>query len=470
MFKDLPVDVGVVYEGERIRSKEMFVEFAGPKSFGAELAQTRRMDEIQDGKITIIGPEITEMKEGGRYPFAILVEVAGEKVEKDLEGILERRIHEFINYVQGAMHLNQRDAIWLRVNKESRKKGLTLNHIGKAITRLFKAEYPFIEKVQVTFITDESKVKEFVKKAREIYGERDARVRGIKEEEVDKFYGCVLCQSFSPSHVCVITPERISLCGAISWLDGRAAARINPEGANFEVEKGNLLDPIRGEYEGVNKVVEKRSGGSVKRFFLHSIFSFPHTSCGCFEAIAFYIPEVDGIGVVTRDFNGLTPFGIPFSTMAGQAGGGVQISGFTGIGTEYFRSKKFFQADGGYNRLVWLPKIFKERIKDAIPPTLYDKIATEETAPDLKALKEFLQKVNHPITERWKEKVPAAVPQMAEVVEAKNEAKASERPEVVAPVALPTAMVPAAGGIKIILKNAKIYAEKVIIVRREEKK
>ena len=42
MFEDIPVDVSPMYEGERIRSANMFVELAGPKSIGAELVQVRR--------------------------------------------------------------------------------------------------------------------------------------------------------------------------------------------------------------------------------------------------------------------------------------------------------------------------------------------------------------------------------------------------------------------------------------------
>jgi acetyl-CoA decarbonylase/synthase complex subunit beta len=183
------------------------------------------MDEVEDGKIIIIGPDIKDMKEGTRYqPFGIYLEAAGKGVEEELEGVIERRIHEFCNFIQGFMHLNQRYDIWLRLSKKSFQSGLdSLKQIGKVLHRLFKSEMSFIEKLQVTFITDPNKVAEMYKTALTVYDARDARARGMKDAEVKTFYGCALCQSFAPSHVCVITPQRYSNCGAISWFDARAS-------------------------------------------------------------------------------------------------------------------------------------------------------------------------------------------------------------------------------------------------------
>ena len=93
----------------------------------------------------------------------------------------------------------------------------------------------------------------------------------------------------------------------------------------------------------------------------------PHTSCGCFEGIAFYIPEVDGFGIVLRGFRDVTVNGLAFSTMADSTAGGRQIDGFHGISIEYMRSPLFLHADGGYDRVVWMPAETKERLKDFIP-------------------------------------------------------------------------------------------------------
>ena len=333
MFKDIPVDVGVIYEGERIRRKDMSVELGGPdvkEKF--ELARVKGPEEIEDGKVTIIGPDLKDMEEGKAYPFGILIEVAGAKLDPELEGVIERRIHAFSNYIEGFMHLNQRYDIWLRLSKKSFQKGLnSFEYIGKVLHRLFKSELPIIEKMQVTFITDPERVKELYSEALQVYEARDARARGLKDEEVDKFYGCVLCQSFAPTHVCVITPQRYSNCGAISWFDGKAAASIDPKGPVFTIEKGEQLDAEKGEYSGVNEAVKKKSLGEITRVQLYTAFGYPHTSCGCFESVAFYIPETEGFGIVHRGYNDVTVNGLAFSTLADSTAGGRQVDGFHGL-------------------------------------------------------------------------------------------------------------------------------------------
>jgi len=463
MFEDIPVEVGVIYEGERIRKDDMYVELGGPKQeHKFELVKARGLNEIEDEKITVIGPDIKDMEEGSTHPLGIYVEVAGKDVEVDLEGVIERRIHEYSNYIEGFMHLNQRYDIWIRLNKKSFHKGLnSLSMIGKVLLRLFKSELPFIEKMQVTFITDPKKVREMWKEAMETYEARDAKARGMKDEEADAFYGCTLCQSFAPTHCCVITPQRYANCGAISWFDGRASARVDPKGPVFSIDKGECIDPFKGEYTGANTTLKEKTLGEVTRVWLYTAFDYPHTSCGCFEGIAFYIPEADGLGIVHRAFEGTTVNGLPFSTMADSTAGGRQVNGFHGVSIEYMRSPKFLQVDGGWNRVVWMPASIKERVKDFIPEGVVDKIATENNVKTVDELKAFLEEKEHPVVERWK-----AIP--TEVV---PEAKAEEIPVApeVAVATLPTMPI-AAGGFKIILKNAKIHAEKVIIRSTEKKK
>jgi len=458
MFQDIPVDVGVVYEGERIRYKDTQVELGGERiETKFELARVKRLEEIEDGKIIIVGPDIKDMDVGSSHPIGILVEVSGKQLEEELEGVVERRIHAYCNYIEGFMHLNQRYDIWLRLNKKSFAKGLnSLVYVGKVMERLFKSELPIIEKIQITFITDPAKVKEMYPEALKIYDNRDAKARGLKDEEVDFFYGCSLCQSFAPTHVCIITPQRYSNCGSISWFDARASARIDPKGLQYAIEKGELLDPVKGEYSGVNDVVKKKSLGEFSRVWLYTAFDYPHTSCGCFEAVAFYIPEVDGFGIVHRGYKELTVNGLPFSTVADSTAGGRQVDGFHGLSIEYMRSPKFLQADGGWNRIVWMPLSIMERVKDFIPKELMGKIATENDTKNVDELRKFLEERAHPVVELWKAK-PAEV-----AVEAPAEEKAVPASEG-APVLEFPALPIAAGGFKIILKDAKIHAKKVII-------
>jgi len=405
MADEFHVDMGPQYEGEVIRKEDLYIEFGGPKvKYKFELATVKNPDEIENEKVEIIGPDISDLepydeeKKGGSYPIAILVDVAGGELDKDAEAIIERRIHMFTNMIEGWYHMNQRQDIWLRINKDCYKKGFTsLRELGEIYILLFTSEMSIIESIQVTIITDEEKIKELRPKALEVYNARDERARTLRDEDVDTFYGCTLCQSFAPTHISIITPDRIANCGAINWFDGRAAAKIDPDGPIFAIPKGELIDPVRGEYTGANAVEYEKSLGTYDRVYLYSAFEHPHTSCGCFQAIIFYIPEADAFGVLHREFKGECIIGQTFSHMAGEASGGRQIEGFLGTGLEQLRSPKFIQADGGLARIVWMPKEVKERYRDVLEEKgLYDKIATEEDVKNVDELMEFLERVGHP--------------------------------------------------------------------------
>ncbi|MFW9917355.1 MAG: CO dehydrogenase/CO-methylating acetyl-CoA synthase complex subunit beta [Candidatus Thorarchaeota archaeon] len=471
-LKSLPIDVGLVYEGERIRAKDMHAELGGPRvATKWELVQVVPANRIEHGKIQVIGPDIPEMKEGSTHPLGILVEIAGKKVEKDLEAVFERRIHEYTNQAQGVMHLNQRYDIHLRVAKKSVQKGLNFDVLGKIYLKFYQEDLGVFDKMQITFITDPKKVEERLKEATEIYEARDARARAMKDEEADSFYGCVLCQSFAPTHVCIITPERIGSCGAINWFDARAAAKMDPEGPNFEIPKGETIDPDRGEYTGVNEAAQERSLGEVERIEFHRLFGKNMTSCGCFEACAFAIPEMGekAFGVVDRSYKDETVIGLPFSTMATEVGGGRQTLGFVGMAVEYLRSGRFLKVDGGYNGLVWMPHALKERVKDGIPEEVYDKIATEAEVNNLDELRAFLKEKDHPVVATWTEEEPAAEAP-ATAVPAQFQ---MTMPGPMQVGQLPQMTLPAVGGgpgIRLELHNVRIYADKVIVKKIDSKK
>jgi acetyl-CoA decarbonylase/synthase, CODH/ACS complex subunit beta len=401
----IPMSCSPAFEGKSIRKEEMYVEFGGGRSPAFELLRVKPASEVTDGLIRVIGPEIESVKEGSAVPLGIIVEVAGKSMKKDFEPVLERRIHNFVNYGEGSWHVAQRDLIWVRISKEAVKNGIKIEHIGKLIATKFRIDFPdLLDAVQVTLVTDLKAVEAGKKEAEAIYEERDRRIQGMKDTDVDLFYSCTLCQTFAPNHVCIITPERPALCGAISWLDGKIAYEISPSGANQPVEKGVVIDRDKGEFEGVNRFVKKASHGEVDRCSLYSIMEYPMTCCGCFECIALMLPEVNGIMVVNREYKGDTPSGMSFSTLAGTIGGGAQTPGFAGISKNYILSDRFLQDEGGIERLVWLPSLLKEELKERLVkklnelghPDLFEKIADETKATTLEELMAFLDEVQHP--------------------------------------------------------------------------
>ena len=404
----IPVAYGPAFEGERIRKENMYVQFGGQKSPAFELVRTYPLDRVEDGKIEVIGPEIDDVEEGSAVPLGIMVKVAGRKMQEDFEPILERQFHYMINGGSGIWHMGQRDIIWVRISKDAKKAGFKFKDLGEIIHAKILADYgSIVDKVEITLYTKEEDVLRLVEGARKVYKQRNERLEGLTDEAVDTFYSCLLCQSFAPNHVCVISPERLGLCGAYNWLDGKAAYEINPSGGNQPVPKGKPIDPKKGSWEGVNKYVKEKSGGSIEGYNTYTMMEAPMTSCGCFECIVALLPMANGVMVVNREYPEMTPCGMKFSTLAGSVGGGQQVPGFIGVGKRFITSKKFISADGGFKRIVWMPKELKEQLKDALikrceeigDPDFINKIADETVAVTEEEVMEHMQKVGHPALE-----------------------------------------------------------------------
>lgn len=401
----IPVAYSAAFEGERVRKEQMYIQFGGKYTSAFEYARMKKLDEVQDGRIETIGPEIDDVKEGEALPLGILVEVAGRKMQKDFEPILERQIHSFLNEAMGVFHMGQRDMCWIRISKDAHKKGFKIRHFGVILhARLHDTFGAIVDKAQVTIYTKQEDVEKHTVEAKEAYEARDARMAGMTDESVDTLYSCTLCQSFAPNHVCIVKPERLGLCGAYSYLDAKASYELNPTGPNQPVKKGECLDPARGEWKGINEFIHQSSNKTLERFHGYSIMTYPETSCGCFECIIAILPEANGFMVVNREYSGMTPCGMTFSTLAGSVGGGAQTPGFMGVGRLYLISKKFISADGGLKRIVWMPKELKEVLGDKLKkrceeegdPDLINKIADESVATTSEELLKHLEKVGHP--------------------------------------------------------------------------
>lgn len=401
----IPVPYGPAFEGERIRKNDVHAEFGGNRTSAFEFVTRVEMEDIEDGVIEVIGPDIDKIPAGSALPLAIWVEAAGRKMQTDFEPILERQIHHLLNGAEGIWHMGQRDIVWTRVSKTGFERGLRLRHYGEILHAKFLSDYPaIVDKVKVTIITDAEEVERRIGVARKVYHERNQRLESMTDESVDTFYSCLLCQSFAPNHVCIITPERLGLCGAYNWLDGKAAFEIDETGPNQPIQKGHCLDPVRGIWQGINDYVLQHSHKTVESFSAYSMMDRPMTSCGCFEAIVAYVPECNGVMIVNREFLGDTPVGMTFSSLAGSVGGGAQTPGFMGVGKAFLSSRKFLHADGGVQRVVWMTKELKEAVgpdmlhtmeKTGIPPFL-DRIADETIAIDPHEIKAYLEKVGHP--------------------------------------------------------------------------
>jgi len=401
----IPLAYGPAFEGERVRGDDIHLECGGGRTQMVEFSVLKRMDEVEDGKIEIVGKDITDMPPASKLPLAIYVSVAGRQMQEDFLPILERQIHHLVNYAQGLMHIGQRDIAWVRIAKQAVEKGFSLKHIGTILHAMYHKDFgKILDKVQVTIYTEQEKVMEVLKEARDTFKKRDARIADLADESENTFYSCTLCQSFAPSHVCVVTPERTGLCGAYNWLDCKAAFEINPTGPNQPIEKGTVLDDRLGQWDGVSNFVKQASRGKVEQVSAYSILTNPMTSCGCFECIAAVLDKCNGVMTLDRDYRGESPCGMKFTTLAGSVGGGSVTPGFVGHSKHFIGSKKFIRAEGGIKRLVWMPKQLKEELRDKINEqgkllgveNLADKIADETVGITQEDILLFLKEKGHP--------------------------------------------------------------------------
>ena len=402
----VPVAFAAAFEGEIIRKSDVKAEFYSGKNPTAELVLMREPGEIEDHKITIIGPDM----DCGQRDFALgtFVEVAGAKMQADFESVIERKFHAWFNYLEGVMHTGQRNQVRVRVSNAAYEAGLRMKDFAEVLYHMIMDEFDaVVDKCQVTLITDPEAAAKFRDEvAMPRYEQRDDRLASMTDESVDRYYTCILCQSFAPAHCCVVTPERLGLCGAVSWLDAKATNELNPNGPCQPIFKEGCLDERTGRYESVNKMVADATHGAVESVTLYSILEDPMTSCGCFECICGIEPVSNGFIVVNREYKGMTPAGMTFGELASCTGGGVQTPGYMGHGRHFISSKKFIAAEGGIERIVWMPKELKDDVAARLNKTaqeLYgienftDMVADETVTTDCEELLNWLTEKGHPV-------------------------------------------------------------------------
>ena len=403
----IPVAFAAAFEGEIIRKADMHNECWSSKNPTAELVAMKELSEVEDHKITIIGPDLDAEKDLALVTF---VEVAGKKMQVDFESVIERKFHAWFNYMEGVMHTGQRNQVRVRVSNAAFEAGLRLKDFAEVLYVMVKNEFDaVVDKCQVTIITDAVEAAKFRDQvAMPRYAQRDDRLASMTDESVDRYYTCILCQSFAPAHCCVVTPERLGLCGAVSWLDAKATNELDPAGPCQPIFKEGCTDERTGRFASVDKMVAEATHGAVESVTLYSILEDPMTSCGCFECICGIEPVSNGVIVVNREFKGMTPSGMTFGELASCTGGGVQTPGYMGHGRHFIASKKFVSAEGGIKRIVWMPKELKDDVGERLNKTaleLYgienfcDMIADETITTDCEELYGWLSEKGHPVLE-----------------------------------------------------------------------
>lgn len=410
-LKDIGLGIRWVAE---VKKADMQIELSGPKWEYKSYTILEIIEDpkkVRSGIVTLVGPDIHEVQPGTSVPMAWDIKVYGKGITQRHREYIERQMAMSLHGIEGYMAFGTFQAPWMRISKSVAGR-LTFSKLCQVIHAYIRTVVPQVEAMEFRWIIAAPEVGG-LELIEPLYRRGIERLKAqeqsiaLEDEDVDIFYGCTICKSLAPNHVCAITPSQIPYCGILSYHGAQVTVELDPEGYIFRMPKGECLNAELGSYTGVDAAVYERSNHQVKHVNVFSAIRNPTTNCGCFEGAAFYIPEVDGLGLAIRRYIGVTPLGIKFSRLAGMISGGSQNHGYKGVSLRSIQSKTFLKGDGGWNRIVWMPADMKREIAEYIPEEIYDKIATEEDTVDPIELKEFLKKKKHPIVEKfWKNGEP----------------------------------------------------------------
>jgi len=394
---ELPVAYSPDFSGQAVRD-----EICGACLTGVELVVTG--EEIEDGRITLIGPDLDAAADGSQ-PFAMLIEVSGREMQPDFESVLERQIETILNDADGVIHRGQRTIVTLRIHQKSIEKGLRFRHLGEILHARLHNEYGnILSRVQITVTTDPVQIQAIWEQAQATYQQRDDRLGSLTDEDVDTFYTCNLCQTIAAGHLCVISPEHPGVCGAVDWMDARAAVSIRPVGPNKAVQKEGLLDAKLGQWQSINQIAAQESGGALAAYSLYSLMQDPGSACGDFECITAMLPLSNGVMVVGHDYEGMNPSGMDWAMLYEMVGAGMPVSGFLGHSKRALQRDKFIAAEGGWRRIVWMNHALREELRPVLDvlaakvgiPGFVEMIATEQNAMTEDEILTHMEAMGHP--------------------------------------------------------------------------
>lgn len=393
---------GSSFENERIRKADAFFEFGGDDGTTSyEIVKIR--EDVKDGETVVIGKDLSELEKGD-YSLSLEVGVSGT-VESVMEQAIERRIHFALSRMEGVWHNGQRDTSWIRISNSAVEKGISFKDLGDNIISDIRENFgSAVSSVDVTFSVEPSGVSGGLENAREHYRSRDREIVGLTDDDVDDFYTCTICQTYAPGHICIITPERPSVCGSVTWVDAKVGSEIDPDGRQRPFPKGTCIDCEKGVWSGVNDVVSKASMGSISGVCVHSIADSPMTACSCMEVVAAVSDDRRSVILVDRSETGDNPSGMSYSEISALVGRGSQRPGYMGLGRHYILSEGFLKGDGGLKRVSWMSARLKSMLGNSLKkacensgdPGLYDKIADGNTVTDNESLVAWLSERDHP--------------------------------------------------------------------------
>ena len=320
---------------------------------------------LKKGPVTKSGVEVI----GQPGPsMGITMTIDAEPMDAFDTQYLEFRASQAIRMISGAMAKFTEGKLQVELAKDS---DVTPSIIGEAMTALLQNEFPKLDKIAVEINFDADQLRQIQPTIAQQIQQRHEEIESATDENVDVFYNCVGCSPFAPDHVCVISPERPPQCGKMYGQIKAGAIYGYDDTSNIHhsklhrdinsyltVEKGKCLDPVKGEWEGVNIRASELSGGRTNRIYLHSLDEFPHTGCACYRIIMFKTEQpVPGVGIMAAGYKGICPDGRTWNDLR-YALTGRQTPGMAGAAPAYMKTGRFLADHNGWESVVWVcPKI-----------------------------------------------------------------------------------------------------------------
>lgn len=340
-------------------------------------------------RINTVGRPSSEM--------GIVVEIANEYLSYDMALVVEQTALRSINFLDGVRAYDKDGVFYLEL--ESGRKHDS-EQTGEAVYWGIRLQYPRLEDISVNIIFEAENLKAEAENVRKYKNERLNFVDSMTEDNTEEFCACTECRPFSLVHTCIITPEWIPMCASRTYFTVKAAAYFGLSSSvpykrqsekllplKHVFKKGKILDAHRGEYEGCNQIYSDMTGDRLNRVYMHSVREFPPTSCGCFQNLAFWLEDVKGIAIMSRDSKATAPDGQTWDMLANRAGG-KQSPGITGVSISYIRSPHFLKGDGGMENVVWVDSGLYGKVSDCFLPG--QKVATENDVSSMAQLKDFI--------------------------------------------------------------------------------
>ncbi len=308
---------------------------------------------------------------------------------------LNKKVSEILYSMEGVFFDGER----LKVSRHFADKKNVPEKLSSLIEKSLNDFCRYAEcQINVSFKTEESQFKLWKIKAPGL-NEKPLQKDPADDKKTPLFYSCNMCQSLTPDHICIITPERQGMCGGLDYRDAQLMYDINKYGPCQKVIKGISSDEARGSWEGINNHCRLATFGKTKNLCLYSITEYPPLCSSLCETFALLLPESNGVIVLDRKYRGDTPAGLNFDETMALIQKHGQIPGITGQARNNLLNSSFLKAHGGSKRIAWMPKITKFLLKNDDSTRAF---ADETICTGINGLMAFLRQNNNELLEMEK--------------------------------------------------------------------